>query len=647
MRIGRLRLMSGLGCALLVMGGALRAEASAPPHEVRTLYPSDRFAVQATPCGSDFPGQHVNVVQGTVDLSEADELWVDVSNRLDRTLWLMLSVKSDPLCARMPEAIMRVRPQTRGRIVCSLQPELWRLDAPLELVGMKAYPKAADAESLTFDLRAVSSLHVFTSKGERPDAFEVLRVAARSRGGRSITVLSATNFLPFVDRYGQYSHADWPGKIHCDAELEASASAEKAWLAEREKAPFAARNRWGGWTDGPQLRATGFFRTEKVNGKWWLVDPDGRLFWSHGIDCVGSEGDATPVTGRESYFAWLPRAGSSPFGRFWGQEFAPGVHGYYSQTNHVPFKTFDFAAANRVRKYGAIGSADMVDLAHRRLRAWGMNTIGNWSEPAVYEAGRTPYTLSLGTHGAPRRAKSKGFWGPLPDPENPEFARIFRARAKAAARKMKSDPWCLGIFVDNELSWHDLPDLDHVAEVYFRTVAQILKEELPNHLYLGSRFAHANADVYRAAARHCDVVSVNVYGRNFWRDLPEGAADKPMINGEFHFRALDRGLMHTGGVATRDQSERAACYRSYVRSCLDHPRVVGTHWFKWRDQPVTGRSLDGENFQIGFLSVTDDPYMELVQAARQIGREMYERRWGKGMADVADGLRLPSHDAKP
>ncbi|MBQ8112779.1 MAG: beta-agarase, partial [Kiritimatiellae bacterium] len=142
--------------------------------------------------------------------------------------------------------------------------------------------------------------------------------------------------------------------------------------------------------------------------------------------------------------------------------------------------------------------------------------------------------------------------------------------------------------------------------------------------------------IYRAAARHCDVVSVNIYSRSPNRDLPAGAVDKPMINGEFHFGALDRGMFHTGLVATRSQQERAKCYRDYVNACLDHPRYVGTHWFQWQDQPLTGRS-DGENYQIGFVTVTDAPYPELVEAARDVAKRMYSRRWGNGGEKSKEG----------
>ncbi len=39
---------------------------------------------------------------------------------------------------------------------------------------------------------------------------------------------------------------------------------------------------YGGWKNGPQLTASGRFRVEKIDAHWWLVDPQGRLFWSTG-----------------------------------------------------------------------------------------------------------------------------------------------------------------------------------------------------------------------------------------------------------------------------------------------------------------------------------------------------------------------------
>ena len=51
-------------------------------------------------------------------------------------------------------------------------------------------------------------------------------------------------------------------------------------------------------------------------------------------------------------------------------------------------------------------------------------------------------------------------------------------------------------------------------------------------------------------------------------------------------------------------------------SVADNPDFVGAHWFQYLDEPLTGRTLDGENAHIGFVTVADLPYEGLVSAAR-------------------------------
>ena len=54
-------------------------------------------------------------------------------------------------------------------------------------------------------------------------------------------------------------------------------------LAAHAASPISDADPYGGWAGGPQLAASGFFRSEKVDGKWWSVDPKGHLFWSPGV----------------------------------------------------------------------------------------------------------------------------------------------------------------------------------------------------------------------------------------------------------------------------------------------------------------------------------------------------------------------------
>jgi hypothetical protein len=167
------------------------------------------------------------------------------------------------------------------------------------------------------------------------------------------------------------------------------------------------------------------------------------------------------------------------------------------------------------------------------------------------------------------------------------------------------------------------------AETYFQTVRDELKAAAPHQLYLGCRFAWVNDRAARAAAKFCDVIGYNRYEYSVEKlRLPDGI-DKPVVIGEFHFGALDRGVFHTGLKATKSQEERAAAYKSYVEGALRNPSIVGTHWFQWQDQATTGRG-DGENYQIGLVDICDNPYPETIQACREVGTAMYEYRFGRG-----------------
>nr|AXP07844.1 beta-agarase [uncultured bacterium] len=631
-----------------------------------------------------WPGATIAFKSGTRDLATYGPLNITVSNTCDHPLNISLSVKNSPQKERSPGGSVTVNPGETGVITANLRQSPWMLDKPLELVGMRGYP--ASLEGGTFNVRKTAELHVFLNNPSEPGSFAVLRAEAVEK---PLNLMASDTFMPFVDRFGQFVHADWPGKVHSDEELQKAKADEASWLAENAAGPAADRDAWGGWTHGPQLKATGHFRTEKVNGKWWLVDPDGRLFFSHGVDCV-RPGSETGVEFRTNYFAWLPDAGT-PAAKFYGRaSWAP--HGFYKDKKS--YRTFDYARANLLQKYGTDWETIFAELAHRRIRAWGLNTVANWSDSKVYLQRRTAYTVCLNTKG-PRIEGSDGWWGKFPDPFAPAFGDGIRQRALEQQKAgTTTDPWCIGYFVDNELSWGkddrslawsallspaDQPvkvafkawladkyaspeelnkawgtayaswdafltstnkpaekqcgaDMEafhtQIAEQYSRVRRDAVKAAAPDKLYLGCRIAWGAPSVYRAAAKYCDVVSVNTYQKRMTKDLPEGSEDKPMINGEFHFGALDRGLFHTGLVATRDQNDRAACYTDFVNSCLDHPRFVGTHWFQWRDQALTGRG-DGENYQIGFLTITDQPYPELVAASRAVGAAMYERRFGK------------------
>lgn len=497
------------------------------------------------------------------------------------------------------------------------------------------------------------------------------------------------------DRFGQFAKADWPGKLKSESEFARDREREEAELARSPQPP--ERDRFGGWLAGPKLEATGRFRAEKVNGKWWLVDPDGRLFFSFGSNCVGME-EQTMITGREEFFLDLPKAGE-PYSEF----LQPSAFVLYGPTKSGT--AYSFAPANLKRKYGERWEERSQETAVRRLCSWGMNTIGNWSHGGTYRFG-LPFVATFHIEGNHARlATGVDYWGKMHDVFDPKFAESVRNSLGDRAKWVAGNPFCIGWFVDNELSWGgygeeggrfgiaygalnaepDQPakreflrqlrqkygaierlnekwgtafaswadmekpvglpaDSDPARrredllafcrsflERYFQTVRDEVKAADPKAMYLGPRFAWRTPDAVEVCAKYADCLSFNIYAPSVrpeeWADVAK--LDKPILIGEFHMGATDRGMFHTGLVGAPDQKARAEMYQTYVRSVLDHPNFVGCHWFQYRDQPLTGRVLDGECYNIGLVSVVDRPYPEMVEATKRLGRELYRRRYGR------------------
>lgn len=640
----------------------------------------------------DWPNASWRAAQGKYwDWHRTPVLVLDVANPESRPLAFSMRVDDDPRADGVTHcrtASGTLAPNAHGTFALDLSPSA----DSMQVYGMRGGPPSPSPDKMTFlagggalDAGHITAFQVFLNHPTtaRTLVIDHLRLVPRDS--------DADRYRGIVDPYGQYTRADWPGKAHAEADLRLRRQAEAKALAAAPALP--GRDEYGGWASGPTLPAPGFFTTVKRDGRWWLVTPTGHLFLSLGIDTI-EHGSATIVHPRDEMFTWLPSA-ADPLARFRGT------------TNNVLYgpnktgETFDFYQANLQRKYGLEYQQAWRETTLARLQSWGFNTIGNWSDESLAAMKRVPYTATMGVGGDHARvASGSDYWGKMQDPFDPQFAADCDSSFRDKATRLKNDPWCLGYFVDNELSWSggsvergryglaygalaagpdqpakkallaqlqakygtvdklnaawetsiadwkaleapyqagQKPDsaqktdfalfVTAFARQYFTVVRDTLKKYDPNHLYLGCRLANYTPEVAQAAGEICDVVSFNIYKPSldpkewaFTKDL-----NKPCLIGEFHFGATDRGLFHPGLGPTPNQAARAQAYETYIGSVLDNPAFVGAHWFQFVDEPLTGRTFDGENYNIGFVSVTDTPYPELVAAARRVHAEAYAR----------------------
>jgi len=155
-----------------------------------------------------------------------------------------------------------------------------------------------------------------------------------------------------VDAYGQSTRSKWPEKVASDDQLKSAAAKEqqqlKTWLAEREKSSL---DQYGGWSKGPAFKASGFFRTEKRDGRWYLVTPQGHPFYSLGVNTVSPEVNQTYVAGREWMFESLPKP-EDPLAGHFGEGDNRGGSGADQGRGYAAGRWYDFYAANLQRLYG-------------------------------------------------------------------------------------------------------------------------------------------------------------------------------------------------------------------------------------------------------------------------------------------------------
>jgi hypothetical protein len=468
--------------------------------------------------------------------------------------------------------------------------------------------------------------------------------------------------IPAVDEFGQWNLGDYEGKIKSMEQLKSE------WEAEDNEAVSTAGynySRYGGYLQ-KQVKATGFFRTEKVDGRWWFVDPEGYLFLSVGVDCVspGGGGNVRNLDKRSGMYRELPP-----------EDLTAKL---YSGRRNDPSPSFGLW--NLYRRYGDDYKAKANEMIIKRMDKWGLNTIANWSSAEVYGLNKKAFTLQLYGIGM-----EGGLMG-LSDVYDPEFASRMDASLKDFLPRYKDNPWLIGYFTGNEPAWlnrednlcdiilsgNDRPIKTELSKFLrkegdsresrkafihatFNTFLQTVKEKVkkydPNHLTLGIRFGNLNEldeNLLNICRNAFDVLSFNCYslypdGKMMDRAL--SLTDRPMIIGEYHFGTVDRGMGQSLWQVNSEQ-ERGVAYRYYTEMAYSHPGLIGTAYFQWCDQDLTGRN-DGENYNCGIIDVTDRPYKRQAAAIVETAKRLYGIHNGELPPVTQKPVKARGHESIP
>ena len=652
------------------------------------------FSIPDAPAGATFNEQpDTNDLTGTIahhsvvvdlrptekpywDLNEYNHVRLDVTNEGDSLVWIEGRLDNEDAkdWQNSIPSQLHLLPGESGTLGIAMYRDDETYDGPKVFSKMRTKPNGHRQHWRNFDASKVEKLRLVIRSNQPDFRLSNLWLAAAYPyvSGEDAPAYR----LPYLDRWGQSRVFDWPGKINSEAQFLAVPADESDSTREVD----TSRDEYGGWAAGPQLEGTGWFRTEKYNDKWWLVDPGGRLFWSHGINGVGRP-VLSQVTWRKPLYSWLPTESDPVFAECF-------------QTKEEKL-FFDFRSANLIRRYGDDWKSHTAALNARRLQQWGVNTLGAWSDSEMLAREEIPYTAVAHLWTPPAERV-----GETPDPFAPGFQKRVASSIGKLAERVSRSHWCVGVFVGNEIDWpNDLVEqvfsarLDQPARQHFvgqlkmqyRQITALnakwksnyatweelsndqqvesspdraadfhalyfayadrfygmcedaLRAELKNHLYLGSRVHVCPPVVAEAAIEHVDVFSINYYTPLAGVASLPAEADKPVMITEFQFAAVDRGVPGWGLMGVHDQRERARAYTGYIVSGLLDRRIVGAHWFAFSDQSSAGNPA--ANNQIGFVDIADQPYKEMADAATSLGKRMYSvRNEGTALLESLDEI---------
>ena len=369
-------------------------------------------------------------------------------------------------------------------------------------------------------------------------------------------------------------------------------------------ASFVRQDRYGGW-EGVKTEATGFFRVQRIDGRWWLVTPEGHGFISAGVNHVDYRGDY---------------------------------------------------------------SAQFVDFVTGHLKEWGFNTIG-WSQEVMRRDAATGAMIHSRGWGAEQYARARMPYMHLirftdvewyveeqfPDVFSEVFAEKCDRLARAVCTTLRDDPYLIGYFYADTPNWPlwaqrvGKENLLRVASRYYQVIHDAIRRYDANHLLLGDRYkadrvipvgaGRVNGlpePVLRAMKSTVDVLSVEYYRptATIEEDLARwyGLTGKPILMADSAFLAPTDALEVSpdSPCYVPDQAARGDAYCRHARRLYSNPLVIGWHWCAF------GRSSGRKS---GLLDGKDKPYEECVRRMRDFNRgELY----AVAVAAAVGGENAPS-----
>lgn len=369
--------------------------------------------------------------------------------------------------------------------------------------------------------------------------------------------------------------------------------------------------------------STGYFYTKKIDGRWWMIDPDGYA----GINIAATSFTTSNI---QNDYDITKRIGFNGTGNFLSSE-SQTKSGYnlqnytaFSFTRRINF----FLNYKNVRKNyyttptAVQGSLDHILVFDPQFVVYCDNLANTNVTPYLNERDLLGYFTDNEINFNQDQLQNLVKDLPAGDPSR-DSALVF------AASKGLTELDCINYTSKvTESIKQEFAAL--LAERYFKTVSEAIRRYDPNHLILGSRFngrPRSIQAVVNASHKYMDVTSVNFYDRftpNEQIANSAWTADKPCLVGEFYIKDINAFPTTQSGAGwyVNSQAARGNFYQNTCLELLKNKCFIGWHYFRFQDDTDSNK---------GIVNASGTEYTGMTTFMEELNKQVYR------LCDFYDG----------
>lgn len=402
---------------------------------------------------------------------------------------------------------------------------------------------------------------------------------------------------------------------------------------ESFRAQNIPQNGVGSRADMKPLEATGFYRVEKVDGRWWFIDPKGNRAFLSGINGLGKQhardGSQESV---DQALALLRENGFNAFNA------SSQIHAGRLKDAQVNYPKLSY-----------------LMLLHRFLVDNHINDESMWTAPPLWddevlaymdevvknecapfkddpflvgymtdnEIHWKPYALDVYYHyfenPEPYEIKGKNWErGEFTYTVNPGEMKSY----KLVGNWVKQNGYTKG---EDGFSWEARVHFqEFMAEQYSRITTEAILKADPNHLTLGPRHIRQDMScpgIMKGMGKHLDVMAINYYGAWPFDPTVMGAVERwsgrPIMITEFSAQSWET-IPRKGRDAwiVKSQEDRGIFYQNNLLAAYQSPSIIGTLWFAYYDF--------GQDANYGIINAEGEPYTECLKLMKQVNDQRYD-----------------------